>query len=154
MKQRIPDSIYGQILENTVVSAVDAIIHQDEKVLVALRKQEPCKGQWWIPGGRQEKGETGEEAIVREVREETGLDVKVERFVGVYDAIFDKTAFPNVKTGVHYVARVYLVTPQDGAQNVRLDSTQRNFRWIDKIEDDLNDYVRVALKQSGVFERR
>ena len=84
MSKRISDKVYSQILENMVIPAVDAIIYQNRKVLLALRNQEHCKGQWWIPGGRQEKGETGEEAIIRKVHQEIGLDVKVEKLVGVY----------------------------------------------------------------------
>jgi len=154
MKKRIPDKIYSQILDNTVISAVDAIICHNGKVLLGLRNQEPCKGQWWIPGGRQEKGETGEEAIVRKVREEIGLDIKVEKLVGVYDAIFDKTAFPKVTTGVHYIVRVYLVTPINPNQEIKLDNTQNKYRWIDKIEEQLDEeYIKKVLKDSGVFEK-
>jgi len=50
MNNKIPDDIYEQILENTVISTVDAIIYNQGKVLLVLRKQEPCQGQWWIPG--------------------------------------------------------------------------------------------------------
>mgnify|MGYP001608328083 FL=1 len=153
IKQKIPEKIYEQVLEHTVISAVDAIIYHQGKVLLSLRKQEPCKGQWWIPGGRQYKGETGEEAVVRKVKEELGLDVDVKKLVGIYDVSFDKTAFQNVKTGIHYVARVYLVQSKEGMSTIQLYPTQTQFRWIEKIEEDLDDYVKTALLQSGVFEK-
>ena len=61
--------------------AVYAIIFADRRVLLALRHNI----DWWnLPGGGMELGETVDEAMRREVREETGLEVEVERLVGVY----------------------------------------------------------------------
>ena len=61
--------------------AVYAIIFADRRVLLALRHNI----NWWnLPGGGMELGETVDEAMRREVREETGLEVEIERLVGVY----------------------------------------------------------------------
>jgi len=61
--------------------AVSAVIFQDGKILLALRRDI----DWWnLPGGGMEIGETVEEAVRREVREETGLEVAVERLIGLY----------------------------------------------------------------------
>lgn len=60
---------------------VYAVIFEGAKVLLALRRDIV----WWnLPGGGMEPGETVEEAMRREVREETGLEVEVERVIGVY----------------------------------------------------------------------
>src|SRR5579875_2453907 len=60
---------------------VYALIFDEGRVLLALRRDI----DWWnLPGGGMEAGETVEEALIREVREETGLEVAVERLVGVY----------------------------------------------------------------------
>src|ERR1700738_3250125 len=60
---------------------VFAIIVQDGAVLLSLRRDI----DWWnLPGGGMELGETVDEAVCREVREETGLEVEVEYLVGVY----------------------------------------------------------------------
>jgi len=150
MANKIPDEVYEKILEYSVISAVDGIIFHNGKVLLAKRTQEPCKGEWWIPGGKQNKNELPEDAVKRKIKNEIGIDVKVEKMIGVYDVMFDKTAFPNVKTGVHYVARVYVVTPVN--LEIKLDSTQKEYRWINRVEEGLHDYVKTALRDSKVFE--
>ncbi len=63
---------------------MDALIIQKGKVLLVKRKFEPYKGFWAVPGGFVEEGETVEEACRREALEETGVKVKLVKFVGVY----------------------------------------------------------------------
>lgn len=65
------------------VPCVGAVI-QDEggRLLLVKRARPPAEGRWSLPGGRVEPGETDEAALVREVREETGLDVRVGALVG------------------------------------------------------------------------
>ncbi len=61
--------------------AVYALIFREREILLALRRDT----DWWnLPGGGLELGETVEEGVCREVREETGLEVEVDHLVGVY----------------------------------------------------------------------
>lgn len=67
--------------------ATDAVLLHHGKVLLVQRGKEPAKGQWAIPGGFVEVGETTEQAVLRELNEETGLGVDhldVVDLVGVY----------------------------------------------------------------------
>ncbi len=66
--------------------AVDGLVLQDGRLVAVRRKYDPHQGQFCLPGGMVEYGETVEEAVVREVREETGLVTEVEELVGVYSA--------------------------------------------------------------------
>jgi ADP-ribose pyrophosphatase YjhB (NUDIX family) len=60
------------------VNCAGAVVRDGEgRLLLVLRANEPSRGLWSVPGGRIEAGETAAEAAVREVREETGLDVAV-----------------------------------------------------------------------------
>lgn len=64
--------------------AVDGIVLVDGKLVAIQRRYDPFPGQFAIPGGFVEYGESLEEAVVREVREETGLETRVASLVGVY----------------------------------------------------------------------
>jgi 8-oxo-dGTP diphosphatase len=66
-----------------MIRCVGAIVHDAEGRLLLIRRgHEPGKGLWSLPGGRVETGETDEEAVSREILEETGLSVCPGRLVG------------------------------------------------------------------------
>jgi 8-oxo-dGTP diphosphatase len=82
------------------VVGVGAIVVDGDAVLIVQRGREPLKGQWSLPGGAVELGETLDAAIAREVREETGLDVEVGPIVEVLNRIrLDETG----RVRFHYV---------------------------------------------------
>jgi 8-oxo-dGTP diphosphatase len=66
---------------------VGAVIVQNHGVLLILRGQPPLLGEWSLPGGVLECGETLREAVVREAREETGLAIEVGEMLGVYERL-------------------------------------------------------------------
>jgi 8-oxo-dGTP diphosphatase len=63
---------------------VDTVITQNNSVILIRRKNPPFKGSWALPGGFVEYGETVDSAAIRESKEETGLDIKLDGIVGVY----------------------------------------------------------------------
>jgi 8-oxo-dGTP diphosphatase len=68
------------------IPCAGAVIKDDEaRLLLILRGHDPGKGLWSIPGGRIEPGETDRDAVVREVREETGLEVACGRLLGAVE---------------------------------------------------------------------
>jgi 8-oxo-dGTP diphosphatase len=68
------------------VPCVGAVVRDESgRILVVRRARPPSEGLWSIPGGRVEPGETLVEAVRREVREETGLDVDVQGILGHVD---------------------------------------------------------------------
>ncbi len=80
-------------------------------VLLVERAAEPLKGRWTLPGGVVEVGETLEAALMRELREETGLEVRVLELVEVLDRITRDDA---QRVRYHYVLLDYLCEPAAG----------------------------------------
>jgi ADP-ribose pyrophosphatase YjhB (NUDIX family) len=66
---------------------VGIVVWKADKFLLIQRGKPPRMGQWSIPGGRQELGETVEQAAIREIKEETNLSVQITDFLGVIDSI-------------------------------------------------------------------
>ncbi len=79
---------------------VGAIIFRDEEVALVRRGGPPSKGKWSIPGGLVELGESLEEALRREVREETGLEVEVLERCAVLERVLRD---PWGRVEYHYV---------------------------------------------------
>ena len=106
-----------------------ALIHKGHKILLVKRKNEPNKGRWALPGGLVELGERVEDAVRREVKEEVGLNVKLERLLDVLDDIhYD----PEGRTRYHYILVDYLAAPRAG--RVRLNGESAGYRWFDPAE--------------------
>jgi len=89
-------------------------------VLLVRRGGEPLKDEWSLPGGRLELGETIQQAIVREVREETSLDIEPLRLLGVYDLI-DRDTTNAIR--YHYVLVDWICTVAGGELKAGDDAT-------------------------------
>ena len=84
------------IMQNTPnrrpVVGLGVVVWKHDKVLLVKRGKHPRKNQWSIPGGAQELGETVEQGAIREVKEETGVTIKLIGLIDVVDGIFDDGA--------------------------------------------------------------
>jgi ADP-ribose pyrophosphatase len=81
-------------------AAVGAVVIEEGKVLLVKRKHPPKKGKWAIPGGSVNLGETLQAAAEREIKEETGLDIKAGEPVHTFDLI-ERDSNGNIR--FHYV---------------------------------------------------
>ncbi|MGH3147933.1 MAG: NUDIX domain-containing protein [Rubrobacter sp.] len=96
---------------------VDVVIPSEDGVVLVRRGSEPFEGQWALPGGFVEVGETVHEAAVREAAEETGLAVEVSRLVGVYSE-------PDRDPRGHNVSVVFLVRILGGQMEAASDAVE------------------------------
>lgn len=101
------------------IIAVGALILRDQAVLLARRANEPFKGEWSLPGGAVEVGETLAAAVQREVREETGLEVDVLGIAGIFDRICrDEQA----AVEFHYILVDFFCRPAGGMDRCGSDA--------------------------------
>ena len=107
------------------------LIHQD-KVLLIKRGKEPLRGRWVVPGGTVELGETLEQALVREVQEETGLTVRPLEVV----LVFDRIEREGDAVRYHYVIIDYLCEYVSGTPRAASDALDVAF----VARDDLPGY--------------
>lgn len=148
---RIDDTLYSRFVELMPIACIDVVIHEGDYFVMVKRNEEPAKGLWWIPGGRLLKDETMEEGAVRKAKEETGLDVEVERRIGVYDEFFD-TSIQGCPT--HTVCVAFLVKSKSNLEDTVTDCTSDCFKIVDHIDGDTNPYVSRVIKDSGILERK
>jgi 8-oxo-dGTP diphosphatase len=93
------------------VVGVGAVVLVGDRVVLVERREAPLAGQWTLPGGVLEVGETLQAGVAREIREETGLQVDVGPLVEVFDRIlFDRAG----RVRYHFVLVDYLCWPRGG----------------------------------------
>jgi 8-oxo-dGTP diphosphatase len=108
---------------------VGAVIIQENRVLLVRRGQSPLLGEWSLPGGHLECGETLREATVREAREETSLVVEIGEMLGVYERIIHDD---DGRVRYHYVLIDFLCRPRSG--NLQAASDAADVRWCTREE--------------------
>jgi 8-oxo-dGTP diphosphatase len=127
------------------IVAVGAVVVDGDRVLLVKRANAPLKGEWSLPGGAVEVGETLEAALAREVREETCLDVTVGPVVEVLDSIRRDTAG---RVEYHYVIVDYLCRVAGGTAACGSDAAE--IAWVPVA--DLDRY-RLADTAIAVIRR-
>lgn len=124
-----------------------AFIQDGDRMLLVERKYPPLKGHWGLPGGGIELGETVEEALLREVEEETGLKVALGRLLGYANGIErDETG----RVRYHYVILYFTATVVGGSLRAGDDAAAA--RWVTPEEAGklpLTDAVRRCLAWTG-----
>lgn len=113
------------------IVGVGAVILRQGELLLEKRGNEPARGKWSIPGGVVELGESLEDAVIRETKEETGLDVEAPRLLDVIDQM-DLDEGGRVK--YHFVIVDFLLKIKSGEAVAGSDAEE--LRWVafDEVE--------------------
>jgi len=131
------------------IVGVGAVVVDGDRVLLVRRANEPLKGEWSVPGGAVECGETLKAAIAREVREETGLDVAVGPVVDVLDRI---RLDPDGRVLYHYVLIDFVCTAVGGALACASDATEVEWAGLAdlpryRLAEKTVDVIRMAVER-------
>jgi len=124
------------------IPTVGALIHDGAGNFLMIRTHK-WNGKWGIPGGKIERGEASEDALIREVREETALEISDIRFAMVQDCIDS----PEFMRPEHFLLLNY--TARAKSNEVTLNDEAEEYRWVSADEAfnlDLNEPTRVLLK--------
>ena len=142
MKREYPDA---------PLVGVGAIIIERDRVVLVKRGRPPLAGEWSIPGGLLEVGETVRQAAVREALEETGMTVEVGELLGVYDRVVRDA---DERTRYHYVLIDFLCHRIAGDPHAADDADEA--RWFTRGElgqlalaADTTEVINLAFQKSG-----
>lgn len=127
------------------VVGVGAVIVHDDRVVLIKRRFEPLAGQWSLPGGTLELGESLEAGVAREIQEETGLDIEVGPVVEVFDRILLDAGG---RVQYHFVLVDYLCRPIGG--RLQAGSDVEDAAWVEPAR--LGDY-HLTGKANAIVER-
>ncbi|MBX5328777.1 MAG: NUDIX hydrolase [Candidatus Bathyarchaeota archaeon] len=128
------------------IVGVGAVIICDGKILLEKRKGEPGKGKWSIPGGLVELGESVKTTVVREVKEETGLDVEKPEHIDVVDNI---TKDANGEIKYHFIILDYFVKLKGGTLTVGSDAGELKWVSLNEVEEyDLTKTFRAFFQRN------
>jgi len=116
---------------------IGAIIICNGKILLEKRKGEPGRDKWTVPGGLVELGESAEQTVMREVKEETNLKVEQPELVDVVNSV---TTDENGKIKYHFVIVDYFVKLKGGTLKVADDAAE--LRWVEFSEVENYDLTR------------
>jgi 8-oxo-dGTP diphosphatase len=112
---------------------VGGVVIEDGRTLLIRRARPPLQGEWSIPGGLLEVGETLEQGVARELTEETGLEVRVVELIEVFERIFpappkaDGTPGDAARPQYHFVILDYLCDIRQGTLSAGSDAQE--FAW-------------------------
>jgi mutator protein MutT len=124
---------------------VGALIFRRGRILMAQRGKEPLKGWWSLPGGALETGEMLDQAVRREVLEETGLIVEPQEVFEIFERIMKDAAG---KVEYHYVLVDYFCRVAGGEPRAGDDVCRVEWMRLDELKD-----VQITEGTLGVIER-
>ena len=123
-------------MNKCITLTIDAIIPYKKGVVLIKRKNDPYKNCYALPGGVVEYGEKVEDALFREVKEETGLDVEIKKIVGVYSD-------PKRDPRGHFVSICFLTLPVGGKLKAGSDAKDVKVFYLNSLPKLAFDHERM-----------
>jgi mutator protein MutT len=130
------------------IVGVGGIVFRGKRVLLAKRNQDPGKGQWSLPGGMVELGETLEQALMREIREEAGIEIQIRGLARLLERIIHDDG---QRIRYHYVIADYWAEMVSGEPRAASDVSDLRFVPLEEVPGmavhrDVKDTIGMAVK--------
>ena len=129
------------------IVGVGGVVVQNGRVVLVRRAKAPRMGEWSIPGGMLELGETLRDGVAREIAEETGLQVKSEAVLNVFDSIVTD---PAGKTQYHYVLVDYLCSVTGGELRAASDVSEARWATLEEVVSLVKREITVGVIRKGL----
>ena len=129
------------------IVGVGGVVVQNGRVVLVRRAKAPRMGEWSIPGGMLELGETLRDGVAREIEEETGLRVKSEEVLDVFDSIVTDA---EGKTQYHYVLVDYLCSVTGGELRAASDVSEARWATLDEALSLVKREITVEVIRKGL----
>ncbi len=145
----IEKSLYMDILRNMPIPTVDLLfLNFHKQILLGKRNNDPLMGVYYIPGGRVNKWERSFDTAKRKAKEELGIVIDLSRlqFLGVYDDIFENSAFERISTHCIPVTYVYQLSSDEELALSLWDAQHSDLQFFSLDDPNLHEMVQMRVK--------
>jgi ADP-ribose pyrophosphatase YjhB (NUDIX family) len=129
------------------IVGVGGVVVRNGRVVLVRRAKAPRMGEWSIPGGMLELGEKLRDGVAREIQEETGLQVKSEEVLDVFDSIVTDA---DGKTQYHYVLVDYLCSVTGGELRAASDVSEARWATLEEVVSLVKREITVGVIRKGL----
>ena len=140
--RKAPKKEYDDFRKYFAFSCVDMIIFNGNSILLTKRTRNPYKGYWHLPGSMVHKGEKLADTVRRSAKEELGLDVRIKKFVGVYESL---NAFR------HDVSHGFVVSIEGG--KIQTDEQSSDYRFFTNLPSKIIPHHLIMIKDAVKHSR-
>lgn len=137
--------LFKKVIASTPLLSIDLIVRNTAgSILLGRRINRPAKNFWFVPGGRVLKDETLEDAFIRLIKVELGLDDVISNFKGVYQHFY-KDNFSEESFTTHYIVLAYEITVNCELASLPVEQ-HSDYKWFSISELLNNDEVHIHSK--------
>lgn len=128
----LPDQVFKTVIQSTPLISIDLVVRNEKnEVLLGKRLNAPAKGFWFVPGGRIQKDENIDQAFIRLVNQELGINSGVTKkdsnFLGIYEHFYEDNFYEEDFT-THYIVMGYEINISQSL--IEKLSQHSDFKWI------------------------
>lgn len=134
---KAPQKEYDNFRKYFAFSCVDMVIFDGRSVLLTKRTRNPYRGYWHLPGSMIHKNEKMTDAVLRSAKEELGLDVKIQSFLGVYESMHPFR---------HDISHGFVVKVAGG--KIKTDDQSSEYRFFSRMPAKIIPHHKLVIRDA------